>query len=171
MFQDQSPKDLGGSIPKILKDCSLRQLAELIQLMTRLNPAERITLEEVNVRLRHLHSKLTEPRRKSKSNLSPSNDINGRTDATLPRLPPKAFKTEESLTSMVETRSYRLHRSLKKMKRNPEKHRYDYPFGINSKPCCSPFRKHREMINSKLTYYASTDPRFDNPGISSHLFK
>lgn len=59
VLNDQNAKDLAASLTSILEGCNLKPLTELICMMLRLNPHERISLEEVNVRLSYLHSKLT----------------------------------------------------------------------------------------------------------------
>jgi len=132
------------------------------------------------VRLKHLHTKLTEPIGKNRSDLVQAVERASNTqrlsplEVTLPRIPPKVLRTEvseaESTSGMVETRSYRLHRSLKKVRRNPEKHRYNQPFGINFRPCCSIKLNHRDMARSKLTHYACSDMRSSNSCLSEHLF-
>lgn len=82
-------------------------LVELVEMMLRLNPHERVALEEVHVRLRHLHTKLNEPIGKNRSDIlfsktkARTNDtdsksklgIRSQLDITLPRIAPTVLKT------------------------------------------------------------------------------
>lgn len=99
VFNDLTTKNLAKSLPRLLKDCDFTPLTDLMKMMTRLNPHERISLEEVHVRLRYFHSKLTESTKRSKSKLEGTKShllpkiCLTPLEATLPKLPQKAIKT------------------------------------------------------------------------------